>query len=536
MGREQIRTAALEIKNIKDLRRVLNLVKRDALGDKAHPFHLKQITYYSNPRRAEVVRYKDFTIPKKCGGVRNISAPVAGLKSILTSLNTILQAIYEPSKYAMGFVPGRSVVDNAKIHLGQNYIYNIDLQDFFPSIDKSRVWKRLTLPPFNFTSELADVIAGLCAMRMEIEGNGSRCVLPQGAPTSPTLTNIICEKLDRQLGGLAKRFGARYSRYADDITFSSMQYIYAADGEFMAELHHIIATNRFTINEKKTRLQKKGERQEVTGLVLSDKVNVMRRYARELRTLLHIWEKYGHLAACESYMKVRKANPVYRHKGGMPTLDAVLMGKLQYLKMVKGEEDTTYKALYARFCKLTNKAPQGVKYPTPYSSHIVYLHTMSRSEFEEALRTTIKYREDKEPKLYFVIGDVERPITWSHSVPIGQLLENSEDGYKLWGKYQISLCDNGTTQFYMLHKRLVAPPYTNDGRKLTERLQKELAALVDSDIFTQVLGVDEEPMCPKIDPSEGEQLALKNEKWNDALDIMARLEDMDIPEPPEVTL
>ena len=181
------------MKDVKDLRRVLNLVKRDTLGDKAHSFLLKQITYYCNPRRTEVVRYKDFTIPKKSGGVRNISAPVRGLKSILTSLNTILQAIYEPSKHAMGFVPGRSVVDNAKTHLGQNYVYNIDLQNFFPSIDKSRVWKRLTLPPFNFTSELADVVAGLCTMRIIGDNGETRYVLPQGAPTSPTLTNIICK-------------------------------------------------------------------------------------------------------------------------------------------------------------------------------------------------------------------------------------------------------------------------------------------------------------------------------------------------------
>ena len=118
MERTEIKAVALAMKNIKDLCRLLNQVKRDALGDKSHPFLLKQITYYCNPRRTEVKRYKDFSIPKKSGGVRVISAPVRGLKSILTSLNTILQALYEPSKHAMGFVPGRSVVDNAKIHLG----------------------------------------------------------------------------------------------------------------------------------------------------------------------------------------------------------------------------------------------------------------------------------------------------------------------------------------------------------------------------------------------------------------------------------
>lgn len=490
MERTEIREAALAMKDIKDLRRLLNLVKRDALGDKFCPFHLNQITYHCNPRRATHQRYKNFTIPKKSGGERVISAPVAGLKSILFFLNTILQSIYEPSKYAMGFVQGRSVVDNAKIHLGQNYIYNLDLKDFFPSIDKSRVWKRLTLPPFNFPSELSDVIAGLCTMRLEEDGKEVRYVLPQGAPTSPTLTNIICEKLDRQLGGLAKRFGAKYSRYADDITFSSMSYIYSNDGEFIKELNQIISNNHFTINEKKTRLQKVGERQEVTGLILSDKVNVVRTYTREVRTLLHIWEKYGHMAACESYMRARKQNTKHRHKGGVPNLDAVLMGKIQYLKMVKGENDSGYANIQQRFLKLSKANSTPIKYPNIYTN-IVYVHTMSREEFEETLATNVEYNPETTPSLYFKVGDEVRPITISRSVPVQNLFAECENCTDLWSKYQISLCDNGNSLFYMLHKKLVAPQHTKVGKRKIDGLQKELSALVESDIFSQVLSENE---------------------------------------------
>lgn len=494
MERTEIRTAALKMKEIKDLRRLLNLVKYDALGEKAHPFHLKQITYHCNPKQATHQRYKNFAIPKKSGGERIISVPVAGLKSILFSLNTILQAIYEPSKYAMGFVPGRSIVDNAKLHLGQNYIYNLDLKDFFPSIDKSRVWKRLTLPPFNFPGELADVIAGLCTMRMEEEGKEPRYVLPQGAPTSPTLTNIICEKLDRQLGGLAKRFGAKYSRYADDITFSSMNYIYSKDGEFIKELHRIIADNHFAINEKKTRLQKVGGRQEVTGLVLSDKVNVVRAYTREVRTLLHIWKKYGHISACESYMRARTANPTHRRRGGMPNLEAVLMGKLQYLKMVKGAEDATYKTLYGRLVNLRGKMLAPAKYA---EGSIAYLHTMSREEFEETFATKVEYSPEKTPSLYFKMGDEVRSITSSQSVSVEELFAEGESVAELWRKYQISLCDNGISLYYMLHKKLVAPQYTKEGRQATNKLQEELSALVGSDIFMHVLGENEEDEIDK---------------------------------------
>ena len=190
MEREYIKQAVKGLKSTEDLLHLLNRVKQEALGDKCHPFHLKQITYYCNPKRENVERYRHFTIPKKGGGERQISAPVKGLKSILFSLNTVLQALYTPSSHTMGFVPGRSVVDNAKIHIGQRYVYNIDLKDFFPNIDKSRIWKRLTLPPINLSSDMAHLVAGLCTMRLE-EGENVRYVLPQGAPTSPVLTNLI---------------------------------------------------------------------------------------------------------------------------------------------------------------------------------------------------------------------------------------------------------------------------------------------------------------------------------------------------------
>ena len=183
MERDEILLFAEQMETRTDLVELLNKVKRGALGDKAHPFQLKQITYYCNPKRSDIRRYVNFSIPKKSGGAREISAPVRGLKSILFSLNTILQTIYTPSKFAMGFAQGRSVVDNAKIHIGQRYVYNIDLKDFFPSIDKSRVWARLKCAPFNFSDEIANTIAGLCSIRTEKDGV-ERFVLPQGAPTS----------------------------------------------------------------------------------------------------------------------------------------------------------------------------------------------------------------------------------------------------------------------------------------------------------------------------------------------------------------
>ena len=479
MERNEIRTAALTMKDIKDLRLLLNKVKREALGDKAYPIHLKQITYYCNPKREGVKRYTDFTIPKKSGGVRTISAPVAGLKSILCSLNPILLSVYEPSKHAMGFVPGRSVVDNANIHLGQNYVYNIDLQDFFPSIEKSRVWKRLTLPPFNFPSDLADVIAGLCTMRKE-EGESIRYVLPQGAPTSPTLTNIICEKLDRQLAGLAKRFGLQYSRYADDITFSSMHYVYAEDGEFIAELHRIIADNHFLINAKKVRLQKAGMRQEVTGLVVTDKVNVVRKYVRELKTIIHIWERYGYMAATQSLLKFRQHNNTYIKSESALSIESIVAGKLNYLKMVKGENDSVYMKLYMKFANLKGEIHSREK-KYGHSRSIVYKHTMEIAEFEKKMATKLSYADGV---LSFNLCNEKHNVVVSSNIDKEILYQQLSSGKReLIRKYQISLCSNGISLFYMLHKRFRGPIANSENQ-----LQQELTNIVNSDIFNEVLG------------------------------------------------
>lgn len=475
MERQEIRQAVKGIKSTEDFVLLLNKVKKEALGDKSHPFHLKQITYYCNPKRENVVRYRHFTIPKKGGGERQISAPVNGLKSILFSLNTILQAIYEPSSYAMGFVAGRSVVNNAKMHIGQRYVYNIDLKDFFPSIDKSRVWKRLTLPPMNLSSDLAHLVAGLCTMRLE-EGENVRYVLPQGAPTSPVITNMICDSLDRQLAKLAKRFGLRYSRYADDITFSSMHYVYSENGAFVQALNKIIEKQHFTINPRKTRLQQPNQRREVTGLVVSDKVNVTRQYTRELKTILHIWEKYGYMAARESYRRARIKSMTFFDKKDGFDLAPVVLGKLLYMKMVKGENDSVYKRLMGQYRDLT-KADNGVTYQAKHTK-LTYLQTMAKAEFERQLLTSlmIDVEAPKLRKVYFAEGESNRYLRISGKITDEVLAELAADveGVGIWSKYRISLCDNGHSQFYMLHKKLVEVQYTEAVLLQLEELQAEL--------------------------------------------------------------
>ena len=180
-----------------------------------------------------------------------------------------------------------------------------------------------------------------------------KTVLPQGAPTSPTITNILCVKLDKRLNGLAKRFNINYSRYADDISFSSQTNVFEKE-EFLNELHRIIEDQKLVINPAKTRIQKAGFRQEVTGLSVNTKVNVNARYIKQLRMWLYYWEKYGYTKA-DAIFKGDYALDKGHVKNGTPGFENVLMGKLEYLKMVKGEKDATYGKLKARFDKLMSK-------------------------------------------------------------------------------------------------------------------------------------------------------------------------------------
>ncbi len=364
-----------QIEDVNGLLKLINAVNKKVYHD-TKPLKLQSLTYYAYKSENN---YSSFSVPKKSGGRRVINSPVRGLKHIQTSLNIILQSIYKPQMPVHGFRRNRSVVTNAQLHTGKNYVYNIDLKDFFPSIHKARIEKRLQLPPFNLNKnkvEIATLISRLTTQRVyefKNKNTGKKAdifdeliaellvpknkpykkyaVLPQGAPTSPIISNIICEKLDRRLMGLAKRFNVKYTRYADDITFSSMHNVYQDDSEFIVEMNKIIAEQNFEINPKKTRLQKRGYRQEVTGVIVNDKTNVNRRYIKQLRAMLYSIEKFGIEKAEKNFEKHYKTDRGYVKKD-IPSMLNVLYGKLQYLKMVKGVEDTTYLKLEDRFNKI----------------------------------------------------------------------------------------------------------------------------------------------------------------------------------------
>jgi RNA-directed DNA polymerase len=359
---DHIRQKFASMQDKEDLLELLNDAKRILYTKDCKPFELKSLTFYANPDICKK-RYKKFIVKKKSGGERLINAPISGLKSILRSLNFVLQCMYEPHNAATGFVLNKSIVDNAKVHIENHYVYNLDLKDFFHSFDRNRVKMILLSEPFYLNDSrepLAFLLASLCTHPLEIDGVLKK-VLPQGSPTSPTFTNILCKKLDRRLTGLAKRFGAKYTRYADDITFSSLHNIYN-NVSFLDELQRIIKDDnlliikgnnveigpQLKINSLKTRLQKSKHRQVVTGLVVNDKVNVNNRYIKQIRMWLYFWEKYGFDKAQQIFSKDYMAEKGHLKKG-KPNLVNVLDGKLEFLKMVKGIEDGTYMGLKKRF-------------------------------------------------------------------------------------------------------------------------------------------------------------------------------------------
>lgn len=370
-NKEIIAKAFADMRNVKDFYDLLDYVKKITIPDdiEFYPISRKKISKFVRSDRQQY--YRSFHIPKKSGGNRTIHAPRNDLLNLQKVLNTILQSVYEPRSFVTGFIPDKSIIDNAKIHRNSRFVFNTDIKDFFPSIDLHRIRAVLKLPPFNLNGnreKLAYIISNLCCCKIAVDRYGEvgdivtveKQVLPQGAPTSPIISNIVAQKLDRRLNGLAKKMGARYSRYADDVTFSSSKNIFREDGEFRKELNRIITDQNYIINENKTRIQANSFRQEVTGLVVNDDVNVRRRYVKQLRMWLYYWETYGLEKSKKIFFKDYFTNQIYKkgsinepgfaksEKGSIYMVN-VIRGRLEFLKMVRGETDSLYMKLRNRF-------------------------------------------------------------------------------------------------------------------------------------------------------------------------------------------
>lgn len=304
----------------------------------AEPMSGRKLTRFT-PARVRANSYVSFEISKKSGGKRKISAPIKPLKALQSVINILLESIFVPSPAATGFVTGISVKDNAEIHVGQTCIYNTDLENFFPSITKQMIRKALRreLGDKILSSDAINYICKICTVPND-EGVE---VLPQGAPTSPILSNIVLKSMDAEMLRLANRMDCRYSRYADDITFSHSKQSRKMSKYWEESILKIIERYGLKINRKKTKTYAPGARMEVTGVTVSDKLNVSRRYIKQLRTLLHLWEKYGYAKAQQIFVRDFT-------QGVSKNLANVIYGKINYLEMIKGEGDPTYQKYKCR--------------------------------------------------------------------------------------------------------------------------------------------------------------------------------------------
>ena len=227
--------------------------------------------------------YISFSIPKKRGGNRLIQSPFNDLMRLQSRLNFFLQNYYHliRPEGIHGFVinPNKkdkicNIVDNAKIHVHQKQVLNLDLKDFFPSIRAYRVKELFVSEWFKFNDEVANALALL----VTYEGK-----LPIGAPTSPVISNFVCLELDANLIAFCNENQINFSRYADDLTFSSNEDI---SKETISSIFEIIKKNNFEVNHKKTRLKSNHRKQTVTGLVVNEKVNVDRKMLKMVRAML----------------------------------------------------------------------------------------------------------------------------------------------------------------------------------------------------------------------------------------------------------
>jgi RNA-directed DNA polymerase len=254
--------------------------------------------------RKIVTRYTTFEIPKKHGGTRTIKAPDDKLKLLQQKLSTLLQDCLQEieavtgkqDKVAHGFKRKRSIIDNAQRHRNRRWVFNIDLKDFFPSINFGRV-RGFFMKDKNFLLEkdVATVLA-------QIACDGQ--ALPQGSPCSPVISNLIAHILDMHIVRIASRAGCTYTRYADDLTFSTNQREFPQDLAVKtnttpavwlpgSKLVKLIEHSDFRVNERKTRMCFRDFRQDVTGLIVNKKINVPSEYRQTVRAMVYRLFKTG---------------------------------------------------------------------------------------------------------------------------------------------------------------------------------------------------------------------------------------------------
>ncbi len=213
-------------------------------------------------------------IPKRNGGFRTIAEPKPELKHKQKAIMRWLQqSVIRPGKYAHGFVRDKSIATHAAMHVGKRVIVKVDIHDFFGSTTIGMVRRALTFEGVKY--DVIDKIIDICMLDK---------VLPQGAPSSPVLSNLVLKRLDARMAGLARKYQATYSRYADDLCFSSNN---PDLNHIIPAIDEIIRDTGYKLNRSKTRVIRRAKRQVITGCVVNQELNVPRELRRQVRAQIH---------------------------------------------------------------------------------------------------------------------------------------------------------------------------------------------------------------------------------------------------------
>jgi hypothetical protein len=284
------------------------------------------------------INYTKKYISKKNGSLRELNIPPEFVMRIQKNFNSLLQKLYSPPAPIHGFVENKSgiiknILTNANQHIKKQVVLNVDIENFFTSINFGRVRGLFLAEPFNTTEKIATKLAQLVINENQ---------LPQGAPTSPTISNLISLKMDHQFIRLAKRYKMVFTRYADDITFSSHRKNINVQ-EVIEEIEKIVNTNGFSLNPQKTRAQYPFQSQTVTGLKVNQKINVDRKYIRQIRSMLFSWNTLGlDKATLVHFEKFNKQSTKYISEDKTSSYKKIVLGKIHFLGQILGKDNPNF--------------------------------------------------------------------------------------------------------------------------------------------------------------------------------------------------
>ena len=340
--------------------------------------HLTYLIYF---RKIENL-YTSFEIPKKSGGTRLINSPKSELKSVQKRIAKKLEEYFfdlesqglVSTKLSHGFTKSKSIITNSESHRNKRILLNIDIENFFPSFHFGRVVgffeknKHLKLP-----REVAIFISQLVCY------DGS---LPQGSPSSPIITNLICQILDFRISKLAKSFSLSYSRYADDMTFSTNdEKFFDRFEDFLREISRVIKQAGFELNKEKTRLQTRQSKQLVTGLVVNKKINVQRKFYKDSRAMAYNLYKKG-----EFFIEGEKGSKKQ------------LLGRFNFIDQLE---------------KYNNRIQEEARLKNDYiyqQKNLLITQNEFRSDLDYLNKLTAKEREYRKLLFYYHFFDTEYPV------------------------------------------------------------------------------------------------------------------------------